>query len=153
MLKKSSFGLVFNIISNFIVAILMSFTVAFLMNKGSLTGFTFQSFLQSFIENLTVGFFISSIIPVPLMGASFARKCGAKSEKSIAFHALRVLAIAVVLVLLMALALLFLNLGFSPMFWNIYIKLVPILIAVVYIFLFITLPLMVMLTERICSKD
>ena len=71
--------------------------VYFLSAGGSLAGYSFEMFLKGFINNLTIGFFVGSVIPIADLGAGAAKKLGIKSEDSLPFHLVRTLVIAVVM--------------------------------------------------------
>ena len=135
------------------VALLMPEAVYFLSAGGSFAGYTFEAFLKGFINNLTIGFFVGSVIPIAQLGASAAHKIGIKNENGLPFHLVRTFVIAAVMVFFLSLILMFLELGFMAGFFAIWCKMAPVILLIVYVYLLFVLPLSVKICMGLCTKD
>lgn len=141
------FSIILNVLFGIYIAIVLE-----LLANGTLSGMTVQAFLLSFMDSLFVGAFITTVIPVAVVGNAVGSKLGLKNPNSIGFHAVRTLVVALIAVTLLSLSILFMNFG-APAFIYVWVKMYPILLAVGYIGLFIFLPLTAKLVTAICSKD
>ena len=142
-MKKSQFGLVFNIIFSFVFSALLTIFV-----KAVTHQLTFESFCMGMVPAFCINFVLGTFIPLVKMGNAFAGKF--VKEDSKLFYFLRMLAIVFVMTALMSALVMFSEMGFG--FIPAFLKSFPGTFLYAYVAGCAVFPLLFKLTNMICSK-
>lgn len=149
MAKRENIPNLINLFVGLVLALVMTFVIPLLLN-GGFSQSTPASFLQDYISNLVMGFFISTWLPFPLWGAKLAAAAGA--EKGIGLHLIQTAVCTVGMVVLMTIGQLFLKIGFAPVFPAIFARIILPLNLIAYPVLLVVTPLAARLSTKLCTE-
>jgi len=149
MTKKENMPNLINLFVGLILALVMTFVIPLLLN-GGFSQSTPESFLQDYISNLMMGFFISTWLPFPLWGSRLASLV--RAEKGVGLHLIQTAVCTVGMVVLMTVGQLFLKMGFSPAFPAIFARIILPLNLIAYPVLLVVTPMAAKLSARLCTN-
>lgn len=148
MTRKENISNLINLFVGLVLALVMTFVIPVLLN-GGFSQSTPESFLQDYISNLMMGFFVSTWLPFPLWGAKLASLAGAK--EGMGLHLIQTAVCTVGMVVLMTVGQLFLKMGFSPAFPVIFARIILPLNLIAYPVLLVVTPMAAKLSKKLCT--
>ena len=146
MFRKNQFGLVFNTVFSVFFSLILTAFIQF--RQGSLG---FEHLVTGFVSAFAVNFTLGTFIPLVKVGNAFA-SAFVKNENSIAFYLLRMFMIVLIMTVGMSFFMMFIEMGFSPIFLPAFFASLPLTFAFAYIVGAACCPLLLKLTQAMCSK-
>ncbi len=147
MLKKSSFGIVFNTVFSIVFAAAITLFV-----KWSQEILTFETFITGVIPAFSFSFTLGVYIPILPIGNGFARLF-IKNEKNPLFYFLRMLAIVFIMTAAMSFLMMFSEMGFKKEFLSAFIFSFPSVFLYAYVVACVVFPFLLKFTEYVCVKE
>ena len=147
MFRKDQFGIVFNTIFSIFFSLVIT---AFILFRQDALGA--ESLATGFVSAFAVNFTLGSFIPLVKVGNAFA-SLFTKNEKSIIFYLLRMFMIVLIMTAGMSFIMMFLEMGFSAQLLPAFVFSLPVTFAFAYVVAALCFPLLLKLTQALCSKS
>lgn len=134
-MDEHKFESIMNTVLSAILSLVLS--LALLLKNNA---FAWDAYIMSAIESFVVAYFLGSVIPAPRWGMALALKLGCKKDGFPA-HLIRTAVLALCLIGCTSLILTFLKVGITPIFFNAWMSIFPLLLSVGYVGLLIAFPI------------
>lgn len=147
MFQKKQFGIVFNTI--FSIAFSAALTLFVKCVNGQMT---LETFLMGFVPSFSINFVLGSFIPLVKIGNIFAGFF-VKNENSSMFYLLRMFMIVLIMTAVMSFLVMFSEIGFQKILIFAFLSSFPKTFVFAYCVGVCIFPLLLQLTQMLCSKD